>query len=160
MRARWPVISVVILGCCVPWLSGCLGGGSAGSAPPSTGSSPGIPPHPTLRIQIRETAYNGNRGALIQSWTLGCSPPSGTKPRPEIACRALRDYVSNHVVFGGCGCAAERVGTPYAIIKGTLDGKPFRAVLTNCTCQPWRLVRDLFIATSLRRFFVPIGPQS
>jgi hypothetical protein len=146
------VISVAILSCCVPLLSGCLGGGSAGSASPSSGSSPGIPPPPTLRIQIRETADNGNRGALIQSWTLGCSPPTGTKPQPEVACRALRDYVSNYTAPGGCGCAAVRVGTPYAIIKGTLDGKPFHAVLTNCTCQPGRLVHDLYTATGLKDY--------
>jgi len=151
MRMRWQSVAGVIILGCMPLLSGCLGDGSAGSASHRIGSSPVLPQQPpTLRIQIRETAYNGNRGALIQSWTLGCSPPSGTKPRPEAACRALRDYVRN--LPGSpfaCSCPAARIGTPYAVIKGTLDGKPFRAALTNCTCLSGRLVRDLYIGTGL-----------
>jgi hypothetical protein len=156
MRIRSPVISgVVICCCCVPLLSGCLGDGSASSASPPIGSSPVVPQPPTLRIQIRETADNGNRGTLIRSWTLGCSPPGGTKPQPDVACRALRDYVSNYTApIGSCGCAAVRLGTPWAVIKGTLDGKPFRAALTTCMCGfSKRLVRDLYIATSLRDEF-------
>jgi hypothetical protein len=149
MRTRWSVVSVVILGCCVPLLSGCLGDGSVGSASQPIGSSPVVPQPPTLRIQIKEHA-GGGKVAVVQAWTLGRSPPSGRKPQPEAACRALRDYVRNYTApTGRCGCAATRLRTPWAVITGTLDGKPIRAVVTNCTCLSGRLVRDLYIATGL-----------
>jgi hypothetical protein len=53
-----------------------------------------------------------------------------------------------------CSCPGELVGTRFAIIKGTLDGKPVRAELSSCMCGvAQRLINDLQIVTGLRGFF-------
>jgi hypothetical protein len=65
MRIRLSVISVVILGCCMPLLSGCLGGGSAGSASQPIGSSPvefGLVPETRINVTIRvDYTFNPHR---------------------------------------------------------------------------------------------------
>jgi hypothetical protein len=151
MRMRWPMISVALLGCCVPLLSGCLGGGTAGQTSQPIGSSPAVPQPPTLHIQIRDiTAHGGSR--VVQAWTLGCSLPSGSKPQPKTTCRALRDYARNYIrPYGTCHCSAPLPGMRWAVIYGELDGKRFQANLSNCMCgYSRRMVYDLYLATGLR----------
>jgi hypothetical protein len=130
--------------------AGCSDGGS----PPQAASRTEAPAQTTLTIRIRTFA-----GDVLETSTLGCSPPAGTKADPPAACTALRDYVSHfHLTGFVCGCAVPAAATRYAVISGTLDGKRLQARLLPCMCElPWRMLRDLRIATGLTSFSPETG---
>jgi hypothetical protein len=130
--------------------------GNGSSARSSRAPGEGPPPVTTVRIQIKAVGQNGH-DKVLGTWTLGCAPPTGTKPDPQAACAALRDYVAHYKSPPStCGCVSERIGTRYAIISGTLDGKRVHAELQTCMCGvAERFIRDLQTATGLRSFGPP-----
>lgn len=147
--------SVLLLAGLCGVLAGCsLGGGNGtGSSGPALPVERSTPKKATMTIEIRAVSRGGSR--LVRSRTLGCNPATGSVSNTKAACTALRDYVRHSGVPGpACSCPGAPVGTRFAIIKGTLDGKPVRAELFFCMCGvAQRLIDDLQIVTGLRRFF-------
>jgi hypothetical protein len=131
---------VACLICC----GGCLGHASGSTS--AEGSA-----RTTLQIQI--FSVGNRRDTSLLTYSLGCSPPAGTKPDPAAACAALRDYVAHidELPAYTCGCLAPRIGDRYAVITGSLDGKRVRLTLDTCRCGlTKRLVDDLEVASGLR----------
>ena len=117
----------------------------------------------TLRIAIRAITPNGSTTLL--RWALSCSPPAHDllrpaanrrPPDPGTACAALRDYARRQSsrlpqsTATVCDCPGVPVGTPFALVRGTLDGKRIDVKLTSCMCGfSGRLIRDLQTATGI-----------
>ena len=113
------------------------------------GAGAGAHPHPTLTITVRSGA------SVLRTRTLGCDPPAGTTHDPAAACRALRDYLRQppapHLV---CHCPAIFAASRFALIRGTLDGRPVRIRFGPCPCGS-RTFRDLSVVTGLHTFSPP-----
>ena len=63
------------------------------------------------------------RGRLVRTYTLGCSPPTGTHPDPVEACAALRSYVKLYPhITPETGNGPSQLAP--LLVKGRLDGKP------------------------------------
>lgn len=60
-------------------------------------------------------------GRLVRTYTLGCSPPTGTHPDPVQACAALRSYVK---LYPQITAVANSRNLPEPLlVEGRLDGK-------------------------------------
>jgi Subtilisin inhibitor-like len=110
-----------------------------------------------LTVRITALVPGGQKTILVR--TLRCNPPAGTVPHPPAACAALRDYRARfRPITSVCGCGPQIYGERSAVVSGQLDGQPFHAELGGCMCgYTGEEVRDLRIATGLRRTTPPLG---
>jgi hypothetical protein len=134
-------------------LAGCSWTGSgAASSLPHIGGGPRVPLKASLTIQIRALAKHGSK--LVHSRSLEC--PRVGEPGSYVvrACSALRDYVQHfRQPTSSCGCGAVRLGTRFAVVRGTVNGRPFKAEYSYCMCGfEQRLIRDLRTVSGLRSF--------
>lgn len=99
---------------------------------------------------LRITYWEDGSGAVTTVWTLRCSPPGGTLPRPARACRKLS--AGGAKLFAplpkNMACTQIYGGPQKARVVGTVSGKPVRSLFTrNDGCQiarwnalsPWLL---------------------
>jgi hypothetical protein len=132
-------------------LAGCSMGGSTGQSYPKL----------TLVVRVFKTTTNGQQ-KVMESWRLGCSPPSGPRsavngvwmnPTPGVACQALRDYVKLRSPNRACSCVIPSAGSVSATVAGVLDGHRVNATLPEASCRcslSGRQVHDLQAVTGLK----------
>jgi hypothetical protein len=123
-------------------------------------------PRPTLVVRILRFGNHGNE-KVVAEWRLGCnlangdhdsfgfsgSGPGLTIPKPEAACRALRDYATLESPNRACSCVIPQQGQREATVTGLLDGKRVNAGLPYFACRcsvSARQVRDLQVVTGLK----------
>ena len=117
-------------------------------------------PKLTLVVRVFKTTTNGHQ--VVDSWRLGCSPPSGPRsavngvwmnPKPGVACQALRDYVKLRSPNRDCSCVIPPIGSRSATVEGVLDGRRVNATLPEASCRcslSGRQAHDLQAVTGLK----------
>lgn len=96
-----------------------------------------------LPTALRVTYWASSASSTpTSSWTLACSPPRGTLPRPAVACRKLA--AGGPRLFApvprGVACTQIYGGPQRARVVGLVDGTRVWAVLTRtdgCQVERW-----------------------
>lgn len=133
-------------------LSGCGGGSSVGTQPPS-GSSPGsssesAAPSPAAGTALTVTVRPGP-GRPPSTWTLTCDPPGGTHPSPAQACAALAAAGADPFALPPRNTMCSQIygGPQTATVTGTYRGKPVQARFSRtdgCQTARWQKLEPLF----------------
>ena len=92
-----------------------------------------IPP-PTALVVVYRPHGDAMRGA--RAWTLACTPPSGTHPRPGAACRELLVHPDALRPASRPCRALPRPGSPEAEVLGAFNGNTIDRTFVP-SCGPW-----------------------
>jgi hypothetical protein len=120
-------------------------GPTPGSAMPVTPSEQAAPA-PTAETDLTIVVNTGS--GATKTWRLTCSPPGGTHPDPEAACRALQSNgtVALPPVPKDKACTQIYGGPETATITGTWQGKPVMSTFARndgCQISRWKLMQGL-----------------
>ena len=97
---------------------------------------------------LRITVWPNGKSGQSKTWTLRCSPPGGTHPRPAAACRALAHHPrALRPVPDDLGCTQQWDGPEFALVQGTYKGKRVRSWFKRtdgCEIGRWNALKPLF----------------
>lgn len=102
----------------------------------------------TTSLTITVWPQGKTAGAPKRTWTLKCTPATGTHPRPGIACQALFAHLGAlRAVPSDRACIEVFGGPQVAEVRGTVRGKPVRAAFNRsngCEIERWNSLKALF----------------
>ncbi|MEI8067097.1 MAG: SSI family serine proteinase inhibitor [Actinomycetes bacterium] len=103
------------------------------------------------KIQLTEVISNGS--GSTKSWTLNCSPVSGTHPNAKAACSQLLKLGIKALSPTPAGYACTQIygGPEKATLTGTWSGKKFRSTFSRtdgCQIARWENLSQLLLLKS------------
>lgn len=110
-------------------------------------ASPGMAATADLHVTVWP---KGKAAGHAVTWSLRCSPASGTLPRPSRACRILQTLRDPFAPVRANSLCTQIYGGPQvALVRGTIFGRRISAYFTRtdgCQISRWNRVAFLFPA--------------
>jgi subtilisin inhibitor-like len=101
-----------------------------------------------VAVSLTITVFPNGPGKGSHTWTLRCSPPGGTLPASEAACRRLLALRAPFAPTPGTTLCTQVYGGPQeAVVRGTFAGRRVSIRFTRrngCAIARWDRVRFLF----------------